>query len=54
MPGHTKGSVVYLLVALAEYRFNQLFSGHGPWSPWRDQDEMRVLLLALTERMEVC
>ena len=89
VPGHTKGSVVYLLdhtylftgdsltwdyehdqmrafrdacwyswsaqkeslTALAEYRFNQVFSGHGPWSPWRDQDEMRVLLLDLTERM---
>jgi len=89
VPGHTRGSVVYLLddkylftgdsltwdyerdemrafrdacwyswsaqkeslIALAEYRFNQLFSGHGPWSPWRDEDEMRVLLLELTERM---
>jgi glyoxylase-like metal-dependent hydrolase (beta-lactamase superfamily II) len=89
VPGHTKGSVVYLLdnsylftgdsltwdyeqsamrafrdacwyswsaqkeslTTLAEYRFNQLFSGHGPWSPWRDEDEMRVLLLDLTDRM---
>lgn len=89
VPGHTKGSVVYLiddcylftgdsltwnydrdamrafrqacwyswpeqkksLTALAEYGFNQLFSGHGPWSPWRERGEMRRLLLELTERM---
>jgi glyoxylase-like metal-dependent hydrolase (beta-lactamase superfamily II) len=89
VPGHTKGSVVYLLdnrylftgdsltwdyehsamrafrdycwhswsaqkeslTGLAEYGFNQLFSGHGPWSPWREQAETRALLLALTERM---
>jgi glyoxylase-like metal-dependent hydrolase (beta-lactamase superfamily II)/ferredoxin len=89
VPGHTKGSVVYLLddrylftgdsltwdyerdamrafreacwyswsaqkeslTALAQYGFNRLFSGHGPWSPWRDQSETRALLLDLTERM---
>lgn len=89
VPGHTKGSVVYLvgdkylftgdsltwsydrgrmrafrhacwyswpeqkksLAALAEYGFNQIFSGHGPWSPWRDQNEMRRLLLELTASM---
>lgn len=89
VPGHTKGSVVYLvgdaylftgdsltwdyrhacmrafrsvcwyswpaqkhsLAGLARYRFNQLFSGHGPWSPWREHDEMRKLLRELTERM---
>lgn len=39
------------LVGLADYRFNQLFSGHGPWSPFRDEDEMRRLLLELTARM---
>jgi len=39
------------LTALAHYRFNQLFSGHGPWSPWRDHAEMRRLLLELTARM---
>jgi glyoxylase-like metal-dependent hydrolase (beta-lactamase superfamily II)/ferredoxin len=89
VPGHTKGSVVYLvdekylftgdsltwsydrgamrafrgacwyswptqkksLTGLASYGFNQVFSGHGPWSPWREQDEMNALLLELTERM---
>jgi len=89
VPGHTKGSVVYLvddrylftgdsltwdyekermrafrtacwyswptqkesLEKLADYGFNQLFSGHGPWSPWRERDEMRQLLLELTGRM---
>ena len=89
VPGHTKGSVVYLvdeaylftgdsltwdydhdrmrafqeacwyswsvqkdsLTGLANYEFNQLFSGHGPWSPWKERDEMRSLLLELTERM---
>ena len=89
VPGHTRGSVVYLveqthlftgdsltwsydrnrmrafrqacwyswpaqrasLAGLAAYGFNQLFSGHGPWSPWRERDEMRGLLLELTERM---
>jgi len=89
VPGHTKGSVVYLidethlftgdsltwdydhdqmrafreacwyswsaqkrsLIGLADYAFNQLFSGHGPWSPWREADRMRALLLELTERM---
>lgn len=89
VPGHTKGSVVYLvddtylftgdsltwnyerdgmrafrracwyswpaqkesLTGLADYAFNQLFSGHGPWSPWRERDEMRRLLLELTGRM---
>ena len=39
------------LAALSDYGFNQLFSGHGPWSPWREQDEMRRLLQALVERM---
>ena len=39
------------LIGLAEYRFNQIFSGHGPWSPARDAEQMRVLLLELTERM---
>ena len=90
VPGHTRGSVVYLLdnrylftgdsltwdyehnamrafreacwyswpaqkeslAALAQYGFNQLVSGHGPWSPWRDQSETRALLLGLTERMQ--
>lgn len=89
VPGHTKGSVVYLvdekylftgdsltwsydrgamrafrdacwyswptqkksLTGLASYGFNQLFSGHGPWSPWREKDEMKALLFGLTERM---
>ena len=39
------------LIGLAEYRFNQMFSGHGPWSPARDPEQMRGLLLELTERM---
>ncbi len=39
------------LTGLADYEFNQLFSGHGPWSPWKNRDEMRTLLLELTERM---
>ncbi len=39
------------LNGLAAFGFNQLFSGHGPWSPWREQGEMRRLLLELTERM---
>lgn len=89
VPGHTQGSVVYLvddaylftgdsltwdyardrmrafrqacwyswsaqkasLVGLASYPFHQLFSGHGPWSPWKEQQDMRRLLLELTERM---
>jgi len=89
VPGHTKGSVVYLvddaylftgdsltwdyerdrmrafqdacwyswseqkasLTGLARYEFNQLFSGHGPWSPWKKRDQMRTLLLELTTRM---
>ena len=89
VPGHTKGSVVYLvddtylftgdslcwdytgdrmhaferecwyswtiqkasLAGLAKYPFNQLFSGHGKWSPWRERDIMRRELLELTQRM---
>jgi glyoxylase-like metal-dependent hydrolase (beta-lactamase superfamily II) len=39
------------LMGLAEYRFERLFSGHGPWSPRRDAAQMRRLLLELTERM---
>ena len=39
------------LIDLAEYRFAQLFSGHGPWSPRREPSEMRALLLELTQRM---
>ena len=39
------------LIGLAEYRFERLFSGHGPWSPRRDANVMRQLLLELTERM---
>ena len=39
------------LIGLADYRFEQLFSGHGPWSPRREATEMRRLLLELTERM---
>jgi len=39
------------LTGLAEYRFAQLFSGHGPWSPRREPSEMRRLLLELAERM---
>ena len=39
------------LIGLAEFRFNQHFSGHGPWSPWRERDDMQRLLLELTERM---
>jgi glyoxylase-like metal-dependent hydrolase (beta-lactamase superfamily II) len=39
------------LIGLSEYRFEQLFSGHGPWSPRRKASEMRRLLLELTERM---
>jgi len=39
------------LMGLAEYTFAQLFSGHGPWSPRRAPQEMRKLLLELTERM---
>jgi glyoxylase-like metal-dependent hydrolase (beta-lactamase superfamily II) len=39
------------LIGLAEYPFEQLFSGHGPWSPRRPPSVMRKLLLKLTERM---
>jgi len=39
------------LIGLAEYGFERLFSGHGPWSPRRDPTVMRQLLLELTERM---
>jgi glyoxylase-like metal-dependent hydrolase (beta-lactamase superfamily II) len=39
------------LLGLTRFGFNQLFSGHGPWSPWRERVEMRRLLLELTERM---
>lgn len=39
------------LIGLAEYTFARLFSGHGPWSPHREPQEMRKLLLELTERM---
>lgn len=39
------------LIGLSEYRFERLFSGHGPWSPRRDADVMRQLLLELTQRM---
>ena len=39
------------LIGLAEYRFERLFSGHGPWSPRREANVMRRLLLELTERM---
>ena len=89
VPGHTKGSVVYLLdetflftgdslawnlhredlyafknacwyswaaqkrslTALADYRFERVFSGHGSWSPRRSAKEMKERLLALTSRM---
>ncbi len=89
VPGHTEGSVVYLvddtyvftgdslawshgrsdLIAfedatwysrdaltaslrrLAEFRFEQVFAGHGASSPRLDADEMRDRLVALTERM---
>jgi glyoxylase-like metal-dependent hydrolase (beta-lactamase superfamily II) len=39
------------LIGLAEYQFERLFSGHGPWSPRRDANVMRQRLLELTERM---
>lgn len=39
------------LIGLAEYPFEQLFSGHGPWSPRQPKSVMRRLLLELTERM---
>lgn len=39
------------LIGLADYRFERLFSGHGRWSPRREADDMRRLLLELTERM---
>lgn len=89
VPGHTKGSVVYLvdetllftgdsltwdydhdrmrafkeacwyswsaqkksLERLSNHPFNQLFSGHGPWSPWKERDEMKATLVTLTKRM---
>lgn len=89
VPGHTRGSVMYLiddtslftgdsltwdyegdrmrafqeacwyswsiqkesLTALANHSFNRLFSGHGPWSPWREKAVMRQRLLELTTRM---
>lgn len=39
------------LTGLAEYPFERLFSGHGPWSPRRSASDMRRLLLELTARM---
>jgi glyoxylase-like metal-dependent hydrolase (beta-lactamase superfamily II) len=39
------------LSVLARYEFNQLFSGHGPWSPWNEREDMRALLLSLVARM---
>ena len=89
VPGHTEGSVVYLvdetylftgdslawshgqqdlyafrdatwfswealtesLRGLAEFRFEQIFAGHGASSPRLDAAEMRQRLLALTDRM---
>lgn len=39
------------LIGLARFGFNQLFSGHGRWSPWRERVEMRRLLLELAKRM---
>lgn len=89
VPGHTEGSVVYLvdetylftgdslawshrqqdlyafrdatwyswealtasLRALADFRFEQVFAGHGASSPRLEATEMRQRLLALTNRM---
>lgn len=87
VPGHTRGSVVYLvddalaftgdslcwngddldafeyacwyswdvqrdsLARLAEHRFEQVFAGHGSWSPRHPAEEMRERLEALTRRM---
>ncbi len=89
VPGHTRGSVVYLvddrdlfsgdslawdgdagdleafadacwyswtvqqksLGRLAGHPFEQVFAGHGSWSPRRTTTEMRERLLALVDRM---
>jgi glyoxylase-like metal-dependent hydrolase (beta-lactamase superfamily II) len=39
------------LFGLAAYRFERLFSGHGPWSPRRDANVMQQLLRELAEGM---
>jgi len=39
------------LSALADYRFERLFSGHGKWSPRLSSEEMRALLRQLSEHM---
>ena len=39
------------LAALADYEFEQIFPGHGAWSPRLGADEMKQRLLALVGKM---